>query len=106
VSEFIEFDNADIVTPDGRCLVRALSVVVQPREHLLVTGPNTSGKSSLIRVLEDLWPLRNGYVSSPRSAEGERISGLFLVPQVGARRVFSLSALHALGLGSELWLTI
>jgi ABC-type uncharacterized transport system fused permease/ATPase subunit len=82
VAECIEFSDADIVTPDGFCLVQGLTVRVPPRQHLLLTGPNTSGKSSLLRVLEDLWPLRRGYCSTPVTSDDTRIQNLFLVPQV------------------------
>ena len=85
VASSVEFVSSDIVTPRGRCLVQGLSVSVHPGQHLLVTGPNTSGKTSLFRVLGDLWPLRNGYVASPVACEEERIRSLFLVPQVGLR---------------------
>lgn len=80
-SDSVEFDAADIVTPRGRCLVQGLSLAVRPGQHLLVTGPNTSGKSSLFRVLGDLWPLRSGYVASPGAREEDRLRALFLVPQ-------------------------
>ena len=47
----VEFTNVDVITPDGHCLVHQLSVRVPRQEPLLVTGPNTSGKSSLFREL-------------------------------------------------------
>lgn len=81
VADNIEFSDADIVTPDGVCLVQGLSLRVPPRQHLLLTGPNTSGKSSLFRVLEDLWPLRRGYCATPVASEDTRLQSLFLVPQ-------------------------
>lgn len=81
VTEGVEFEGADIVTPRGRCLVQGLNVSVGRGQHLLVTGPNTSGKTSLFRVLADLWPLRSGYVGSPAGREDQRLQALFLVPQ-------------------------
>jgi ABC-type uncharacterized transport system fused permease/ATPase subunit len=92
VSDNVEFDTADIVTPDGRCLVRSLTVAVAPGRHLLITGPNTSGKTSLFRVLEELWPLRSGYVGLPRNASADHIDSLFLVPQVCVHLIQNLLA--------------
>jgi ATP-binding cassette subfamily D (ALD) long-chain fatty acid import protein len=46
--ESVEFENVPIVAPapglarGGDVLVKALSVVVKPGEHLLITGPNVS----------------------------------------------------------------
>ena len=61
VSNSLVFDKVDIVTPDGmvsirssprgklvvacvQCLVRELCFKVNAGEHMLVTGPNASGK--------------------------------------------------------------
>lgn len=58
-ADSVEFENVPIVAPapglarGGEELVKALSVVVQPGEHLLITGPNVSIKYilSMIRFL-------------------------------------------------------
>jgi hypothetical protein len=85
----IAFDGADIVTPCGRCLAHDLSVTVEPGSHLLITGPNTAGKSAVFRVLEDLWPLRRGYIESPLLRDADDIRKVFIVPQV--TRLFLVS---------------
>ena len=47
----IGFDRVSLKTPDGRLLVKDLSLSLPQRRNLLVTGPNGAGKSSLMRAL-------------------------------------------------------
>ncbi|CAJ1417049.1 unnamed protein product, partial [Effrenium voratum] len=58
VTPFVEFQHVDIYTPDGmRCLLRDISLRLDPGESCLIMGPSGIGKSSLLRVLGQLWPL-------------------------------------------------
>ena len=61
----IGFDRVSLKTPDGRLLVKDLSLSLPQRRNLLVTGPNGAGKSSLMRALKGLWPLQAGSVRLP-----------------------------------------
>eukprot|EP00667_Euglena_gracilis_P001665 EG_transcript_1663 len=64
-TDFIKFEGCDIVSPDGQVLVANLSFEVQPGVNVMVTGPNGCGKSSLFRVIGELWPLHSGRLCKP-----------------------------------------
>ncbi|XP_057331256.1 ATP-binding cassette sub-family D member 3 [Microplitis mediator] len=71
----IRFDHVPLVTPNGDVLIRDLTFEVKSGMNVLVCGPNGCGKSSLFRVLGELWPVWGGVVTKPPSTK------LFYIPQ-------------------------
>lgn len=71
----IKFDKVPLVTPNGDVLIEELSFEVKSGRNVLICGPNGCGKSSLFRILGELWPLFGGTLVKPPKNK------LFYIPQ-------------------------
>ncbi|XP_018027493.1 ATP-binding cassette sub-family D member 3 isoform X2 [Hyalella azteca] len=71
----IKFDRVPLATPNGDVLIDELSFEVHSGVNVLVCGPNGCGKSSLFRILGELWPVFGGTVTKPSAGN------LFYIPQ-------------------------
>ncbi|XP_020286693.1 ATP-binding cassette sub-family D member 3 [Pseudomyrmex gracilis] len=71
----IRFDHVALVTPNGDVLIKELSFEVKSGMNVLVCGPNGCGKSSMFRILGELWPVWSGTITKPPRGK------LFYIPQ-------------------------
>ena len=66
-----------ILAPNGDILIKKVSFEIEAGMHLMVDGPNGCGKSSVFRIMGELWPLFAGVVTKPKEQ-----AAIFYVPQV------------------------
>lgn len=74
VGDNLEFQDVPILSPNGDVLVEKMTFKITPGMHMMIAGPNGCGKSSLFRIMGQLWPLTGGKLHKPS------IKDIFYIP--------------------------
>ena len=75
ISENLMFEDVPIISPNGDILIEKMSFEIKPGMHLMIAGPNGCGKSSLFRIMGNLWPVTGGKLHKPDQSD------IFYIPQ-------------------------
>ncbi len=67
-SDKLEIENLNIFLPTGRELLKNLSLEVENKKSVLVTGASGCGKSTLLRTLAGIWDFASGKIFLPENA--------------------------------------
>lgn len=62
-------EKLTVKLPDGRILIKNLSLELEQSKRLLVTGPSGCGKSTLLRTLAGIWFYSEGSINLPQGAK-------------------------------------
>ncbi len=66
----VSVSNLSIYLPDGRPLLKDLSLTLASGSRVLISGPSGSGKSTFLRALCGIWPYCEGRIVIP---EGQKM---------------------------------
>lgn len=75
LSDNLKFVDMPILSPNGDVLVEKMNFEIKPGMHLMISGPNGCGKSSLFRIMGQLWPVNGGQLHKPP------LEQIFYIPQ-------------------------
>jgi putative ATP-binding cassette transporter len=64
----LSVEALDVRLPNRAALVSADKIEINPGDRVLVTGATGSGKSTLFRAIDGIWPFGSGTVSVPQGA--------------------------------------
>lgn len=64
-SHQLKLKNLTVLSPAGHILLNNLSLELNARDRLLISGPTGCGKTVLLRTIAGIWPYFTGAISKP-----------------------------------------
>ncbi len=64
----ITLGDLTVRLPNGKPLVAAANISIEPGDNVLISGPSGAGKSTLFRAIAGLWPFGSGDIRLPAGA--------------------------------------
>ncbi|ODV86108.1 hypothetical protein CANARDRAFT_198085 [[Candida] arabinofermentans NRRL YB-2248] len=70
----LRFEKIPIIIPSSKGgksqpLINSITAQINQNDNLLILGKNGIGKSSIVRIIAELWPLYSGLLSKPSNSE-------------------------------------
>ena len=65
----LQLNNLTVKLPDGKTLIKELTLELPQSKRLMVTGPSGCGKSTLLRTLAGIWLYASGSISLPKDSK-------------------------------------
>ncbi len=95
---FFDCAHLSVDTPEcfakQRTIITDMSFQIRPKQNIIITGPSGTGKSSLMRVLKNIWPLSGGLVK--RHLQLDNPNSVLFIPQKAVLTTGSLAEVGAL----------
>lgn len=74
-SENLELNHIPVTAPNGENIIEEVNFILEQGDHCFVDGPNGSGKTSIFRIMSELWPTYGGSINFPGKDQ------IFFIPQ-------------------------
>ena len=69
----VRLDRIEVRTPTGEQLIDPLDLHLPSGDSLVVVGASGVGKTTLLRSLAELWPLRVGHIEQARRRQRDDV---------------------------------